>query len=59
MKNGLPIGVQLTAAKGREDILLQVAETLEVLKVLGNVREYIFRFNYLQKPFLNVNHKSW
>ncbi|NQQ32381.1 amidase [Streptococcus suis] len=31
-KNGLPIGVQLTAAKGREDILLQVAETLEVSK---------------------------
>ncbi|HGK7332268.1 TPA: amidase [Streptococcus suis] len=28
-KEGLPIGVQLTAAKGREDILLQLAQDLE------------------------------
>lgn len=28
-KEGLPLGVQLTAAKGREDLLLAVAELFE------------------------------
>lgn len=34
---GLPIGVQLTAAKGREDLLLQVAQQLEENGYLHNL----------------------
>ena len=33
-KDGLPIGVQLAAAKGREDLLLQIAEWFEQEQLL-------------------------
>jgi len=33
-KEGLPIGVQLAAAKGREDLLLQIAEWFEQEQLL-------------------------
>ncbi|HFI0641495.1 TPA: amidase [Streptococcus suis] len=33
--DGLPIGIQLTAAKGREDLLLQLADQMEVAGLLN------------------------
>ena len=33
--DGLPIGIQLTAAKGREDLLLQLADQMEAAGLLN------------------------
>ena len=55
-KEGLPIGVQLAAAKGREDLLLQIAEWFEQEQIITSNKtversESVLETEALFKPF--------
>ncbi|MFX3731519.1 amidase family protein, partial [Streptococcus suis] len=53
--DGLPIGIQLTASNGREDLLLRLADQMEAAGLLNLEGNSFFQFNYLPKRFQNVN----